>query len=79
MNANGYEVSLWDGEKVLELGIDDGCRALWTHQKLLDFRRMNCICEIHLNKAIIYKQNCLQMLPNILKAGVEGRRWWRQP
>lgn len=35
---NGYRVSFWDGEKVLEIGSGDGCTILWKY-----LMPLNCI------------------------------------
>lgn len=31
MKFNGYRISVWDDEKVLEVASGDGCTAVWVY------------------------------------------------
>lgn len=56
VTANGYRVSLWGDEKILEFDSGNGCTIAnipkYQMQWILHFIWVNCmICELYLNEA----------------------------
>ena len=50
VTSNGYEVSLWSEENVLELESDDVCISTI---ELYTLHRWNVVCELYLNNVVI--------------------------
>lgn len=46
--ANGYGVSFWGDESILELDSDDKCTTLWKKTQIIYFSRVNFMaCEFY--------------------------------